>query len=161
MQNYSRKHVQSEIAHHFVVASIKNTRENTCKTPLSTAASSKKLWKLEQNRDPTLNRHQEVEIPRAYACKTPTHDFLEVKLCEIPKRNHRKLKTNQGAKKAPKTWDMCRKRSECDTCRRNTTFAIRMRHLFTKRGLGTQNAIHVEETLPRGSEWDTCRQNAV
>ena len=36
-----------------------------------------------------------------------------------------------------------------------------MRHLSTKRCLGAQNAIHVEEMLPKRSECDTCRQNAA
>ena len=36
-----------------------------------------------------------------------------------------------------------------------------MRHLSTKRCLGGQNAIHVEEMLPKRSECDTCRQNAA
>ena len=134
VQNYSRKRVQSEIAHHFVLASIKNTRENTCKTPLGTTASPKQLWKLEQNRDPTLNRHQKVKIPRAYACKTPTQDLLEVKICEIPAKNDQKLKTDPGAKKVLKR----------ETCAQNT-----------------QNAIHVAETLPRRSECDTRRQSEV
>ena len=101
---------------------------------LSRAARPKKLWKLEQNRDPTLNRHQKVKIPRAYACKTPTQDLLEVKICEIPKKNDQKLKTDQGAKKVLKR----------ETCAENA-----------------QNAIHVAETLPRRSECDTRRQNEV
>ena len=176
MQNYSRKHVQSEIAHHFVVASIKNTREITCKTPHSTAASPKKLWKLEQNRDPTLNRHQKVKIPRAYACKTPTQDLLEVKICEIPKKDYQKLKTDQGAKKVLKR-ETCAenaqnaihvaetspRRSECDTRRQSEVLMLRMRYMLKKRypgfrmqhvsrihRLGVQNAIHVKETLPGG-----------
>ena len=41
------------------------------------------------------------------------------------------------------------------------TQAVRMRHLSTKRCLGAQNAIHVEEMLPKRSECDTCRQNAA
>ena len=128
---------------------------------LSTAASPKKLWKLEQNRDPTFYHHHEVKIPRAYACKTLTQDLLDGKLCEIPKKNHRKSKGGRRAKKVPKTRDMCRKCSECDTCRRNATQAFRMQHVSRKRRLGSQNAMHVKETLPGGLACDACRQNGV
>ena len=51
--------------------------------------------------------------------------------------------------------------SECDTCQRNATWDLRMRHVSTKRGLGAQNAIHVAETPSRRSECDTCRENAA
>ena len=141
---------------------------------LSTAASPKKLWKLEQNRDPTFYHHHEVKIPRAYACKTLTQDLLDGKLCEIPKKNHRKSKGGRRAKKVPKTRDMCRKWSECDTCRRNATQAsecdmcrenavwvLRMRYMSKKRYLGAQNATPVDKMRSRCSECDTCRRNAI
>ena len=141
---------------------------------LSTAASPKKLWKLEQNRDPTFYHHHEVKIPRAYACKALTQDLLDGKLCEIPKKNHRKSKGGRRAKKVPKTRDMCRKCSECDTCRRNATQAsecdmcrenavwvLRMRYMSKKRYLGAQNATPVDKMRSRCSECDTCRRNAI
>ena len=118
--------------------------------------------------------HHEVKIPRAYACKTLTQDLLDGKLCEIPKKNQRKSKGGRRAKKVPKTRDMCRKWSECDTCRRNATQAsecdmcretavwvFRMRYMSKKRHLGPQNATRVDKTGSRCSECDTCRRNAM
>ena len=141
---------------------------------LSTTASPKKMWKLERNRDPTFYHHHEVKIPRAYACKTLTQDLLDGKLCEILKKNHRKSKGGRRAKKVPKTRDMCRKCSECDTCRRNATQAsecnmcresgvwvLRMRYMSKKRYLGAQNATPVDKMGSRCSECDTCRRNAI
>ena len=118
--------------------------------------------------------YHEVKIPRAYACKTLTQDLLDGKLCEIPKKNHRKSKGGRRAKKVPKTRDMCRKCSECDTCRRNATQAsecnmcrengvwvLRMRYMSKKRYLGAQHATPVDKMRSRCSECDTCRRNAI
>ena len=161
MQNYLRKHVQSEIAQHFVVASIKNTQENACKTLLAEQPGRKSCENSSKIVIQLCYHHHEVKIPRAYACKTLTQDLLDGKLCEIPKKNQRKSKGGRRAKKVPKTRDMCRKWSECDTCRRNVTWRLRMGHLSTKRSLGGQNAIHVAETPSRRSECNKGRENAA
>ena len=174
VQNYSGKHVQSEIAQHFVTASIKNTRENACKTLLAERPGRKSCENSSKIVIQLCYHHHEVKIPRAYACKTLTQDRLDGKLCEIPKENQQKSKGGRRAKKVPKTRDMCRKCSECDTCRRNATQAsecdmcretavwvFRMRYMSKKRHLGPQNATRVDKTGSRCSECDTCRRNAM
>ena len=75
------------------------------------------------------------------------------------KSNLRLQETVPGRTKCDRGWQNCI--CQRNTCWRNITQAVRMRHLSTKRCLGAQNAIHVEEMLPKRSECDTCRQNAA
>ena len=85
---------------------------------------------------------------------------------EVQKMQHLSRKSNLRLQEMVPGRTKCdRGRQNCicqrNTCWRNITQAVRMRQLSTKCCLSAQNAIHVEEILPKLPECDTCRQNAA
>ena len=74
---------------------------------------------------------------------------------------HLSTKPCLSAQNAIHVEEMLPKRSECDTCRQNDVWVLRMRYMSKKCYLSAQNAIPVDRTLPGCSECNTWRRNGT
>ena len=134
VQNYSRKHVQSEIAQHFVTASIKNTQENACKTLLA-EQPRRKSW---ENWSKIAIQLWTVIKKLRFLVHTRAKRSPRISLTANYAKYRRKINENQKGVGVPRR---CLKRETCAE--------------------SGQNAIHVEETLPRQSQCDMCQEKDV
>ena len=104
-----------------------------------------------KNRRKITENQKGVDVPRRClkreTCAESAQNAIHVEET-LPR-----LQNATCVEKMPSGW------SECDTCQRNVTWGLRMRHLSTKCDLGAQNVIHVAETPSRRSECDTCWEN--